>query len=400
MAPTLGNLVRRSLVYFAKSHLAVGAGVAAATAVIVGALVVGDSVRGSLRGLVVDRLGNLQCVLQSRTYFRTAMLDSVRQADSTGSARIVPAIILPSATIETRRDERLSRASQVQVLGVDAEFWDAASNKPLSDSKVELGEDQVALNAGLASELGIAVGDELTVRFEKNSGVPADNPLGRRDDAAINLPRQKVVALLPDDSIGGLNLRAGQAMPKNVFVSLSSLQSALEIEDSVNAAWVIGSSTVTLDAAYCDRLNKQLHPSLEDFGLQLDHHVRQFPDPKIDLPTEESAAPKEVYDYYQLSSKDLILEDGIADAAKSASGLKAQRVMAYLANAIYRVDSEGKADLASEVPYSIVAGLEPGGSLELPIDEAVQKRSADEKLCWVNSWLADQLQLKLEIEYS
>ena len=43
------RLILRSLLYHGRTNLAVAAGVAAATAVLTGALLVGDSMRGSLR---------------------------------------------------------------------------------------------------------------------------------------------------------------------------------------------------------------------------------------------------------------------------------------------------------------------------------------------------------------
>ena len=49
--------MRRSLSYFWRIQLAVLFGAAVATAVLTGALLVGDSVRGSLRDLTLDRLG-------------------------------------------------------------------------------------------------------------------------------------------------------------------------------------------------------------------------------------------------------------------------------------------------------------------------------------------------------
>ena len=58
-SPTILGTALSSLRYFFKSHLAIALGVAAATAVITGALVVGDSVRGSLRAIVEDRLANV-----------------------------------------------------------------------------------------------------------------------------------------------------------------------------------------------------------------------------------------------------------------------------------------------------------------------------------------------------
>ena len=406
----LWSLATRSLRYFARSNFAVGAGVAAATAVIVGALVVGDSVRGSLRGLVLDRLGNLQAVLQSRTYFKPELLQPLRDADSKSSANqstIAPAIILPSATVEAKRDAELLRASQVQVLGVDATFWKSASSQPLKNAPQQLGEtglgeDEVAINAGLATELSIQVGDELTLRFEKNGAVPADNPLGRRDDAAINLPRQKVVAIFDDDSVGGLNLRAAQSVPKNIFVGLASLQSALESDGLINAAWVTSSDKNLSGSDAVDSLNKQLHPSIEDFGLQLDRHRRVFPDSNIDQPTEP-ASESVIYDYYQLSSKDLILDNETVKAVM-ASDVKPQRVMAYLANAIYKVDASGEADKTTEVPYSIVAGIEPtDASLKLDDFTSAAIHASSQKPCWINSWLAEQLSAKpgdvLQVNY-
>ena len=59
-----------SLWQYRRTHLAVAAGVAVATAVITGALLVGDSVRGSLRDLVLERLGNIETVLVAEQPFR------------------------------------------------------------------------------------------------------------------------------------------------------------------------------------------------------------------------------------------------------------------------------------------------------------------------------------------
>ena len=50
--------------------LAVIVGVIAGTAVIGGALIVGDSVRGSLRQMSLDRLGQIDDVLAGQRFFR------------------------------------------------------------------------------------------------------------------------------------------------------------------------------------------------------------------------------------------------------------------------------------------------------------------------------------------
>ena len=66
----MSSLVVRGLTYYWRTHLAVVCGVATAVAVLAGALLVGDSVRGSLRDLVVGRLGKTDYVVTSSGFFR------------------------------------------------------------------------------------------------------------------------------------------------------------------------------------------------------------------------------------------------------------------------------------------------------------------------------------------
>ena len=58
------SLVFRGLSYYWRTNVAVVVGVATAVAVLAGALLVGDSVRGSLRDLVLQRLGRADRVVE------------------------------------------------------------------------------------------------------------------------------------------------------------------------------------------------------------------------------------------------------------------------------------------------------------------------------------------------
>ena len=60
---TAAIYIRASLRQYRRVHLAVALGVAVTTAVITGALLVGDSMRGSLRDLVLQGLGRVDTVL-------------------------------------------------------------------------------------------------------------------------------------------------------------------------------------------------------------------------------------------------------------------------------------------------------------------------------------------------
>ncbi len=72
---TLTRLVRLSLRYHWRMHASVCCGVVVATAVLSGALLVGDSMRGSLRDLTLDRLGRIDDVLLAPRFFREELVD-------------------------------------------------------------------------------------------------------------------------------------------------------------------------------------------------------------------------------------------------------------------------------------------------------------------------------------
>ena len=117
------QLVLRGLAYFWRTNAAVVAGVATAVAVLSGALLVGDSVRGSLRDLVLQRLGRTDRVVASSGFFREALADDIRAdpAFSTAGFENVCPIIASEGLVRDQASGR--RASRVQVYGIDDRFW-------------------------------------------------------------------------------------------------------------------------------------------------------------------------------------------------------------------------------------------------------------------------------------
>src|SRR6185295_6505871 len=91
------QLLQRNLKYFWRTNVAVVLGVAAAVAVLAGALLVGDSVRGSLKDLFLQRLGNTDEIVLSSGFFRDALAAEINSdpAFATyGLSRIVPLIAI------------------------------------------------------------------------------------------------------------------------------------------------------------------------------------------------------------------------------------------------------------------------------------------------------------------
>src|ERR1700680_4754816 len=116
------RLLLRGLAFYWRTNAAVVVGVATAVAVLAGALLVGDSVRGSLRDLLLMELGRTDRVVVSAGFFREALGEDLRKDDAFGSAfdAICPLIVAQGLVTEQASGRR---ASRVVVYGVDERFW-------------------------------------------------------------------------------------------------------------------------------------------------------------------------------------------------------------------------------------------------------------------------------------
>jgi putative ABC transport system permease protein len=430
------TLVFRSLLFFRRSHFSLALGVAAATAVIVGALVVGDSVRGSLRRLVLQRLSNIVAILQSRHFFDPAAIDPIEPSSVDRSLSIAPVVLLSNCSAEHAGPQAWGRASRVQVVGIDDRFLSGLDSRGRQELERAPGADEVVINESLARELKVEVGDEITLRISQDSGIPADNLLGRRDQAPIGLPRQEVVGIIGDDQIGGLQLQSNQEAVRNVFTSLESLQDLLEVGPKVNAALVLSSNPSNeveqRELTWVDSINRRFRPALEDYGLQLDRHSSVYPD--RDRGETAASDSVTVFDYFQISSTELLIDEATAVSIMDAlAALDPYRTYTYLANATSKVQplpqeadrrirEQGMAywgngslrdmepsgtllpPLGRVVPYSIIVGISSDAT-DLAMEEFVQvpPSSIRAPYCWVNSWLADELDLRpgqwIQIQY-
>ncbi|GIT66757.1 MAG: hypothetical protein Ct9H300mP25_02290 [Acidobacteriota bacterium] len=94
---TLIELARRNITYFWRTNVAVVVGVAVGVSVLSGALLVGTSVRTSLRALALERLGSVEQVITSLGFVRESFatdLESIeRDTDSAeGYESIAPLV--------------------------------------------------------------------------------------------------------------------------------------------------------------------------------------------------------------------------------------------------------------------------------------------------------------------
>src|SRR4029453_2968460 len=108
-------LTRASLRYYAPTNALVVLGVAVAVAVLAGALLVGASVRETLKQIALGRLGNADAIVTAPTFFRTALANDIAGNWEPGTGnRVVPVIVAAGAV---SNDESKRSAGRVAVYG-------------------------------------------------------------------------------------------------------------------------------------------------------------------------------------------------------------------------------------------------------------------------------------------
>src|SRR5947209_12352125 len=106
---TLFKLLRRNLVFHRRGNLAVLLGVAVGTAVLTGALLVGDSLRGSLRDRALRRIHGIDAAMISGRFVRQQLAEELNEN------AVQPGILL-RATAETAGEaSTFRRASGVSL---------------------------------------------------------------------------------------------------------------------------------------------------------------------------------------------------------------------------------------------------------------------------------------------
>ena len=367
---TAWTLVKRSLRFYWRTHLGVLLGAAVSTAILVGALVVGDSVRHSLKTLALSRLGKVQLALvpQNR-YFRAKLADDLETALDTVTA---PVLLLRGVAANS---DGTARVNHVQVLGVDERFWALGASKPMFDRGLS---DEIFLNKRLAAQLGAREGEEILLRVEKPGILPRDAPLSTDVDSSVAM-RLNVKEIVSDLDFGRFSLQANQISPFNAFVPLLWLQKKVGLPDRANMLLVRDNSTGDLTPAKANAALRE-HWELADAALEL----RELP--------EQGAL--------ELRTGRVFLDPPVASAAEQAAS-DAVGVLTYFVNE-FRLGNR-------TTPYSMVAAIgnpldTQKGNLDNKSELAnlIPSEMGDEEIL-INRWLAEDLQARpgdmLELTY-
>jgi putative ABC transport system permease protein len=387
---TRWQLLTRNLSFHWRSNLAVLVGMAVGTAVLAGALFVGDSLRGSLRARAERQLGYLDYAMITGRFFRDQLAEEIaEELAKEGRLKIATAIVLRATARFTPADQPTRLTGNVTVWGVDNQLHIRPAGLDPVDPFDPDDPYTVAISQRLADSLGVKVGDVLTLSVQKASDIPRETVLGTRDSADtvrdLTIP---IGQILPDNDPASLfSLTPSTTPPHNVFVSLEWLQEAIGQVGRANALLFQGGQKKALERALEATL------TLEDWGLFLrtpttrlntlfarldqdgdgelkiseyDGYIgrqiaRQLAPKGSRIITYESA--KQWFaqrDYLALESRQLLLEPAVVQAAQALAQeqrLRYAGTFTYMANSIEHA--------SGQYAYAVVVGVDPQATAPL-----------------------------------
>lgn len=386
---TLGSLIVRSLRYRWRDHLGVALGATIAGTALTGALIVGDSVRGSLRDMALSRLGKTHFALTAGDQLFMADLARRIQSDTNDQSGTITEVTAALALPGTAATRSGLRANRVQVLGVDGATWPgfAGWNQAFSPGQAaeNLREwragETAAVNGALAGRLNLRPGDELVMRVKNPALLAQDVPVAaKRDDSRALTVR--VGPVLPGSALADFNLTSGGGETLNIFMPLDLLsrtigttgQANLVLAGEIRQAQepeLKDAPTILLAPAALTDLAARLRRTwrLEDVGVR----VRSI--------GPQSGTNRAVVEQtVEIHSPRVFLPRPVAEAAAAVSTNqagsigKASHLTTYLANLLRKGERAA--------PYSMVTAAEaPFVPADMGDDEIL-----------INQWLADDLQ--------
>ena len=255
MVPGILKIVSQSIKFYKKPVLYQILIIALLSAVITGSLLTGRSVRTSLRKSASERLGNTGIMISSGVRYMDSSL-AERMKDS---ARINCTGILE---INGYCQSLISQKSafNTHIYAVNRDFFKFQGN-----DSVIIKPGEVAVNNRLANYLGVKEGDELIIRFNEISDIPAEAPFAPAKGAGTSVVMRIGIILEPNNN-GNFSLSISQIMPLNIFMNLSDLADISGKGAKINRLLIENKNDYTTNELY-NRLKQVLRPS--DIGLNL-----------------------------------------------------------------------------------------------------------------------------------
>ena len=273
------QLTYRNIRYYARFYRLIALASVITVAVIVGSLVVGDSVRTTLERRVSDRLGDTETILFVRNGYLSEQLLQI-EPFHTGSR----GVLLSEGFVSHN-----GRLVPVTLWGVD---------------RTDLPKGSALLNSSLTKELDLGPADELVLRLPAAGMVPSGSLfVSKNYTTSLRLTPSGTLSAAEG---GNLNLRNEQVIPFNVFVNRQELAEALGVEGRIN---LLMSNRMLNES----EVSKAWQPALS--GLQT----------------------RRINGEIQVSSSRIFLQKEVVETL-CARDTSANRLFSYLANSLDRAD--------------------------------------------------------------
>jgi len=335
---TLLQLILRTWRYFFASNITTAAGVSIATAVICGAIIIGDSLSQSLLNIVDYRLGQISHSLTAGDRIFSRSL-----ADNISNNHFIKASpILKTEAIITNQNKNIS-LNKINVWGVDTCFNSIIA---VNDNFLKLDKNEAIISHNLATQLKLDTGDIFLMKAKLIGAIPYNTPFVAEDNQTVS--RRFTVKAIADEKNGGhFNLQISQTAPFNIFVSINQLNSLMQLDDKANM--IVISANKDNDNEYLKKICRKAL-QIEDINLALNEWDNSV----------------------KISSERVFIEDYISNSISNKFP-DARYSLTYFVNSINLGDKS--------CPYSFVA--------------ATSEADIKPNQIIINEWLANDLNAKI-----
>lgn len=308
------HLIIRSLNFYRRTALFQFLIILLLAAVITGSLLVGSSVKESLKRSSLERLGNTSMLISSGTrYFNSDLVQ--RLIDSSGIACV--GILDLQGYCQSLGSQK--GAFNVRINAINDAFF-----RFQGQDNIRLNQGEVAVNKRLSDYLGIGTGDEIIIRYSEISDIPGDAPFAPTEGMSKSIV-VKVGKILDRSETGNFSTSISQITPLNIFINLSDIEDNREKPVQLNRILIKNDGKIQQKDIAAE-LNKYL--KFSDIGLNLKHIPK----------TGE----------FEISSDRIFIEDEIINIIKKRLPSSAP-VLTYLGNSFINGNKL--------TPYSFISAL-------------------------------------------
>lgn len=333
---TIKNYIIKSFLHYRKINITLILSIIVTSTVITGSLILGDSIRRSLKECVYEKIGRIQWSLYTGERFIRSSL--ARRMEEIAGTNVAPVMILKG--IVSYKGGKV-RANSVQVAGVDNRFFKLS----LNEQTVNIPPGMALINQKLARKLNLKKNDEFTISIRRPDVLPTDSPFSTGNDyIGFRLIVQNII---DKENFGDFSLNINPVTTPGIFVSLGYLADKMELKGKANTLLVSENSGLT-----SDDITQVFNASweLQDAGFEIK-----------DIPGK---------DVFELRSQRVFLSNNIVEIIMGIYPA-ADYIFSYFVNAIR--------NNKRTTPYSIVSAPPP-----------IQKKINEDEII-INTWLAEDL---------